>query len=67
MYALPADGKENNRLEKQHQLMMHLFGGPVVAPIRDRLQFEGMRVLDVGCGPGSWIRVRWDGYLPLSD
>jgi hypothetical protein len=57
IYALPADGQEFDRLEKQHQLMLHLFGGPVLAPIGKQLLSGGGKVIDVGCGPGSWIHV----------
>lgn len=59
IYALPADNAENDRLEKQHRLILHLFGGPIGAVEVERLLQEqkGARVLDVGCGPGSWIKV----------
>ena len=36
--------------------MMYLFAGPVVAPIQQSLSENGGKVIDVGCGPGSWIR-----------
>lgn len=58
IYALPADGQEYDRLEQQHRLIMLLFDGPVAVPsVRNLLSTTGGKVLDVGSGPGSWIKV----------
>ncbi|KAK0545660.1 hypothetical protein OC845_005009 [Tilletia horrida] len=59
IYALPADAHEYDRLEKQHRLIVHLFNGPISAPpaLLAKLDADGGRVLDVGCGPGSWINL----------
>ncbi|KAL1413839.1 hypothetical protein Q8F55_001623 [Vanrija albida] len=57
IYALPADGQEYDRLEQQHRLIMLLFDGPVAIPsVRDSLTTTGGKVLDIGSGPGSWIK-----------
>ncbi|KDN47174.1 S-adenosyl-L-methionine-dependent methyltransferase [Tilletiaria anomala UBC 951] len=36
--------------------MLHLFGGPIGAPEALKVLEQGGKVLDVGCGPGSWIK-----------
>ena len=56
-YALPqGDAAEDDRLELQHLIALAVFDGPVVGPARDILSRDA-RVLDVGTGPGSWIKV----------
>ncbi|KAJ1567892.1 hypothetical protein HK096_008288 [Nowakowskiella sp. JEL0078] len=55
-YPLPADIEEQDRLEAQHAVLTFCFGGLFQMPIRDVLSRPGARVLDVGCGPGSWTR-----------
>ncbi|KAI9255483.1 S-adenosyl-L-methionine-dependent methyltransferase [Sporodiniella umbellata] len=55
-YWLPKDKAEQDRLVVQQEAYRTLFGGPLPLNIRDSLDFEkGVSVLDVGCGPGSWI------------
>ncbi|KAI9255482.1 S-adenosyl-L-methionine-dependent methyltransferase [Sporodiniella umbellata] len=55
-YWLPKDRDEQDRLVLQQECYRKLFGGPLPLNIRDSLDFEkGVSVLDVGCGPGSWI------------
>ncbi|RIA91283.1 S-adenosyl-L-methionine-dependent methyltransferase [Glomus cerebriforme] len=56
-YFLPNDLTELDRLEKQHYLFRHIWQGNFSAPIREKLQQKENHacVLDVGCGPGTWV------------
>lgn len=41
---------------QQHFGLKALFGGNLLAPIRDTIDLDNScHVLDVGCGPGSWL------------
>ncbi|KAJ1569786.1 hypothetical protein HK096_001638 [Nowakowskiella sp. JEL0078] len=55
-YPLPADIKEQDRLEAQHLVVIHRFGRLYHMPIQDVLTKIGSRIIDVGCGAGSWTR-----------
>ncbi|KAI9010354.1 hypothetical protein CLU79DRAFT_722930 [Phycomyces nitens] len=52
-YLLPCDEEEINRLHLQHFMVRFAIQGNYLAPVSDVLR-QGARVLDVGCGPGSW-------------
>ncbi|KAG9285200.1 hypothetical protein G9A89_004415 [Geosiphon pyriformis] len=54
LYPLPSDELECDRLAIQHFLFRHLWQGNFSSPIEPKLR-EGARVLDVGCGPGTWL------------
>lgn len=61
-FFLPCDDEEADRLVIMHFLIKYAFSGNVVAPVIDNLRLKieenkGYRpkVLDVGCGPGTWI------------
>ncbi|CAB4419219.1 unnamed protein product [Rhizophagus irregularis] len=54
-YALPNDDAEVDRLQLQHYLQRYVWQGNFCAPVRRSLTKPGARVLDVGCGPGTWI------------
>lgn len=56
IYPFSEDDKEAARERDQHVLFTLLFGAEVLAPVTPVLE-QGGRVLDVGCGPGSWIEV----------
>ncbi|GAB5589637.1 hypothetical protein Unana1_04537 [Umbelopsis nana] len=50
------DEIEQDRLHGQHFGLKALFGGNLLAPIRDSMDLDNnLDVLDVGCGPGSWL------------
>ncbi|KAG0766676.1 hypothetical protein G6F57_003806 [Rhizopus arrhizus] len=52
-YILPSDQLEVDRLELNHSLWKHIIGSLYKSPIHDKLM-KGIRVLDIGCGPGWW-------------
>ncbi|CAG8437701.1 7758_t:CDS:2 [Diversispora eburnea] len=53
-YILP-DFTEISRLQMQHYLFRHVFDGNYSAPGVDEILKTGGKILDVGCGPGTWI------------
>ncbi|KAI9015266.1 S-adenosyl-L-methionine-dependent methyltransferase [Phycomyces nitens] len=59
-YVLPFDDDESDRLIVMHFLLKHAFEGNCMAPVTSVLQMgylEKQRpsVLDIGCGPGTWV------------
>jgi len=50
----PENVAEMARLEVQGQLLTRGMGGPLPEP--GRLPDQMLRVLDLGCGPGEWVR-----------
>ncbi|KAJ1559963.1 hypothetical protein HK096_010521 [Nowakowskiella sp. JEL0078] len=56
LYVLPADIEEQDRLEIQHAVLILGFGGLFRMPIHEIISKPGAKILDVGCGPGSWTR-----------
>ncbi|KAI7853432.1 hypothetical protein BDC45DRAFT_464759 [Circinella umbellata] len=52
-YMLPCDDDEVDRLHLLHFMVRFAIQGNYLAPVSDVLR-KGGRVLDVGCGPGSW-------------
>ncbi|PWN39491.1 S-adenosyl-L-methionine-dependent methyltransferase [Ceraceosorus guamensis] len=57
MYSLPSHALEFERLDLQHGILTSTFGGLAIAPeIREALQMPACKVLDVGCGSGTWIK-----------
>ncbi|KAI8800899.1 S-adenosyl-L-methionine-dependent methyltransferase [Cladochytrium replicatum] len=54
-YILPDDVKEGSRLNLQHHLIRHLFGGPNFAGVKEKQLLNGLTVLDIGCGTGIWL------------
>ncbi|KAI8801808.1 hypothetical protein BJ742DRAFT_835653 [Cladochytrium replicatum] len=54
VYVLPTDFVEQDRLNKQHAILTHVFGGAFRAPVHQMLS-NGAKVLDVGCAEGAWM------------
>ncbi|CAG8617939.1 22803_t:CDS:2, partial [Dentiscutata erythropus] len=54
MYHLPNDEDETDRLHLQHFLLRYLFQSNFSAPVNHILSKPGAKVLDIGCGAGSW-------------
>lgn len=56
-YWFPNDDEEMDRLIGQHFALKTLFGGNISSHILNGLDMEkeGTLVLDLGCGPGTWI------------
>lgn len=53
-YPLPNDDEEFDRLHRQHSMIRYAWQSNFSAPVKDILNSEGSKVLDVGCGAGSW-------------
>ncbi|KAI8088717.1 S-adenosyl-L-methionine-dependent methyltransferase [Halteromyces radiatus] len=54
-YILPSDATEVKRLELNHNLWKMILDGLYKSSVHESL-VEGITILDVGCGPGFWIR-----------
>ncbi|KAI8338600.1 S-adenosyl-L-methionine-dependent methyltransferase [Chlamydoabsidia padenii] len=56
-YLLPNDIVENDRLNGQHFALKYLFEGNFNVKVLDYVSMdsETTKVLDCGCGPGTWI------------
>ncbi|CAG8575225.1 4375_t:CDS:2 [Ambispora gerdemannii] len=52
---IPANNEEIDRLQTLHYLFQSLWHSDYSSPIEDSLKSGGLHVLDVGCGPGTWI------------
>jgi len=52
-YLLPNDDDEIDRLQMQHYLLRYIWQSNFSAPVKEILKC-GAKVLDVGCGPGTW-------------
>ncbi|KAF7732076.1 hypothetical protein EC973_006331 [Apophysomyces ossiformis] len=65
VYLLPCDEDEIDRLHLQHFMIRFAIQGNYLAPVSDMLR-KGARVLDVGCGPGSWT-MEIAGEYPKSN
>ncbi|KAG9300410.1 hypothetical protein G9A89_010034 [Geosiphon pyriformis] len=55
LYHLPCDLEEMDRLAAEHFLWKNLWGDNFSAPIELLLSQKRSKVLDIGCGPGTWI------------
>ncbi|KAG0021813.1 hypothetical protein BGZ80_001641 [Entomortierella chlamydospora] len=61
-YLLPCDEQEGERLLLQHYVIRYAFGSNVIAPIDTTI---AGKVLDCGCGPGTWVMEMATEYEDL--
>ncbi|CAG8566566.1 725_t:CDS:2 [Ambispora gerdemannii] len=61
-YMFPVDEREAMRLEKQQIVAKLTWQGNFSLPIDDHLKAGGLKILDVGCGPGIWITEMAETY-----
>ncbi|RHZ83326.1 hypothetical protein Glove_97g95 [Diversispora epigaea] len=54
-YPLPNDDEELDRLHQQHFLLRYVWQRNFGAPVKHILNQHGTKVLDAGCGAGSWM------------
>ncbi|CAG8458964.1 2436_t:CDS:2 [Paraglomus brasilianum] len=54
-YYLPSTNEDIDRLQMQHFLLQHVWESNYSAPIKQHLKEHKLRVLDAGCGPGTWL------------
>ncbi|CEI87765.1 hypothetical protein RMCBS344292_02173 [Rhizopus microsporus] len=54
-YWFPNHNDELDRLSSQHFALKILFEGNISSHILNRLNMENSVVLDLGCGPGTWL------------
>ncbi|CAG8593890.1 9251_t:CDS:2 [Ambispora leptoticha] len=64
-YFLPAIREEVDRLQSLHFLLHHIWQSNFSSAMEEKLQRGGAKVLDVGCGPGTWVLEMATNY-PLS-
>ncbi|CAG8555646.1 10712_t:CDS:2 [Ambispora gerdemannii] len=50
-----AAGIDVEKLKQQHQLFKRVWNGNYSAPVKMRLRGGAAKVLDVGCGTGTWV------------
>ncbi|RHZ88612.1 hypothetical protein Glove_21g370 [Diversispora epigaea] len=53
-YIFSSKFDESERIKRKHFVIKYIFEENFSAPVKDLLT-NGCRVLDVGCGPGTWI------------
>ncbi|CAG8693216.1 10426_t:CDS:2 [Funneliformis caledonium] len=58
----PIIDEEVERLQRQHRLFKRIWQNNYSAPIEEKLKDGGARVLDVGCGPGTWTIEMAESY-----
>ncbi|CAG8546272.1 11152_t:CDS:2 [Dentiscutata heterogama] len=54
-YFFPNDEQEIDRLQLQHYMMRFIWCSNFSSPVRDLLEEGDAHVLDVGCGPATWV------------
>ncbi|KAG9293750.1 hypothetical protein G9A89_019087 [Geosiphon pyriformis] len=51
---MPMDELAVDRFQEEHHILREIFGSNFSVPIQDELK-AGAVVLDLGCGPGTWL------------
>ncbi|CAG8579871.1 7076_t:CDS:2 [Ambispora gerdemannii] len=64
-YFLPTIRDEIDRLHSLHFLLHHIWKSNFSSAMEEKLQWGGAKVLDVGCGPGTWVLEMASNY-PLA-
>ncbi|RIA99727.1 S-adenosyl-L-methionine-dependent methyltransferase [Glomus cerebriforme] len=54
-YYLPNNNEDIDRQHAHHFVKRYLFQGYFSSPIEKKINQEGFKVLDVGCGAGTWL------------
>ncbi|RIA86568.1 S-adenosyl-L-methionine-dependent methyltransferase [Glomus cerebriforme] len=54
-YFMPDDDIETERLQQYHYMLKHLCDGNFRSPIHELFSSGSCKVLDLGCGPGTWV------------
>ncbi|CAB4383910.1 S-adenosyl-L-methionine-dependent methyltransferase [Rhizophagus irregularis] len=58
----PIIDEEVERLQRQHRLFKRIWQSNYSSPVEERLKSGGARILDVGCGPGTWTIEMAESY-----
>src|ERR1700722_6499167 len=61
-YFLANDEEEISRLQMHHYIFRYIWQSIYSAPMHEKLVSENLRVLDSGCGPGTWILDMANSY-----
>ncbi|KAF9997460.1 hypothetical protein BGZ65_006972 [Modicella reniformis] len=61
-YLLPCDEQESERLLLQHYVIRYAFGSNIIPPIDTSI---AGKVIDCGCGPGTWVMEMATEYPEL--
>nr|CAG8470995.1 7833_t:CDS:2 [Entrophospora candida] len=51
----PVDDKSMSRMETVEILSQYLWNGKFSSPVKERLKNGGATVIDIGCGPATWL------------
>nr|CAG8558016.1 7645_t:CDS:2 [Entrophospora candida] len=52
---LPVDRKSMSKMEILEILSQHIWNGKFSSPVKERLENGGASVIDIGCGPATWL------------
>ncbi|CAH1764378.1 15150_t:CDS:10, partial [Entrophospora sp. SA101] len=52
---LPVDRKSMSKMEILEILSQHIWNGKFSSPVKEKLENGGASVIDIGCGPATWL------------